>query len=255
VTTALREPAALVLSLLFCVHPLAGICQTVSGAQTLATIAAIAQKYQGETICSQGATVREGAAAVTAYADAHPEKHGEVTNKDMYDALVEEYPCPFNPHRVPARRATAADLIGYWALAADSRQLSPMIFKSDLYPARCQYFGFYADGDLRMLSAFTKDLCSEASAKDFSRTLPKTINWRIDELGLLEVTRSDQPITEKWDVFVVTNPFTQRGSSFNAGDVLMYLSQYNNDKTQGTGTLYFRHVQRLPVDDRSLDSS
>src|SRR5436190_18420436 len=122
-----RREFALLLALISASLSPAVSAQTNSTQQSIGTMAAIFQKYQGKTICSPNMTVKDGADALNKYSAVHPEKGGQLTNKDMYDALVEEFPCPFNPKRVAARPGNADDLIGFWQLAPESQQLTPKI--------------------------------------------------------------------------------------------------------------------------------
>lgn len=77
------------------------------------------------------------------------------------------------------------------------------------------------------------------------RDMPRTINWEISTAGAVKIAHTDDHSIEVWETYMVTAPFTQSGATFSTGDVLMYLSQYNKDKKQGVGTMYFRHLQKL----------
>ena len=226
--------------------------QTLTGTESVLTINKITQTYQGTTICSDHATIRDAVNALLEYSKAHPEKHDQLTYKDLYDGLVEAYPCPFNPKTVAARLAKSDDVVGFWGLSQTSQRLSPKIFKMDLFPAKCQYFGFYPDGDLRTVSKLTQGDCPSVAKSDFTSTrkLPRTINWEIGTDGKVRIYHTDIYSVEVWEAYVVTEPstlfLTQPETIFTPGDLLMYLSQYNKDKKQGVGTLYFRHLKRLP---------
>jgi len=225
--------------------------QTLTGVESVITIQKIVQTYQGKTICSDHATVRDGVNALSEYSKAHPEKHGQLTDKDLYDGLVEAYPCPFNPKTVAARPAKSDDIAGFWGLSQTSQRLSPKMFKMDLFPAKCQYFGFYPDGDFQTVSIITQEDCPSVAKSDFTSTrkLPRTINWEIGTNGEVRINHTDIYSVEVWEAYVVTEPstlfLTQPETIFTPGDLLMYLSQYNKDKKQGVGTLYFRHLKRL----------
>ena len=85
----------------------------------------ITQKYQGKTICPNHAKVLDAVNVILEYSKAHPEKNDQLTDKDIYDGLVEAYPCPFNPKNVAVRSIKSADIVGFWTLAPSSQQLSP----------------------------------------------------------------------------------------------------------------------------------
>jgi hypothetical protein len=235
----------LLLALVFCQKLLAF---THSPEESLATMIAIVQKYQNKTICSNGATVKDAVNAVGEYSRAHPELHDELSNLDLYNSLVDAFPCPFNPKKVSVRQASSVDVVGFWGLASDSKQLSPKIYQRELYPAKCQFFGFYSDGDMRTMGIITQDECQPVRSSDFSssRYLPGTISWKTTSNGVIEITRSDKHSSiEIWEVYVVTAPFEHAEFRFDKGDLLMYLAQLDEDKKKGVGTLYFRHLQRL----------
>lgn len=201
-------------------------------------------EYAGKTICDNGAVMAEYGQALADYSNAHPEKNDRLTNRDVYDALVTRFPCPFSPSKIPANAASAEALNGYWGSVQESKALTPKILKQDPFPWKCEYFSFNQDGTLGSIQISTPEKCPTTKGEDFLR-LPKAITWRLGS-GSLEIRRNDDPrYIEIWEPYIVAKNFSHKGVEFKQGDLLLFMAQFNDTRKDRIGNLYFRHMRRL----------
>jgi hypothetical protein len=211
---------------------------------TIDYMAKLATEFDGKTICDNKATIGELANALAEYSRAHPEKKDMLSNQDVYDALTNRFPCPFNPTTFSAVPATAENLVGHWALVPESIGLGPQIFKQNPFPSNCEYFKFDQDKSLRSIQMITPRSCPAVKPDDFS-LIPKIISWKLEKASL-EIRRADNPsYVEVWEPYVVTKNFVHKTVEFKPGDLLMFMAQFNEVKKNGIGNLYFRHLRPL----------
>lgn len=231
---------------------------------TILFAAEMAKKYDGKTICMPERTVMgEIDAALNDYVGYLPKKNNlpsnslliepdilkkySVSDKDIYLALANKFPCPFKPKLVQMFRASSSELIGQWSLVPDSLKIKTNLFEQDPFPSNCEYFLFSEGGDMRSLQLITKDACPSVTAKDFkvAKELPKVIDWKLGPDGMLKITRTDNPnYIELWETYIVTTSFSQSGVQFKTGDLLLFMAQFNQKKKEGIGTLYFRQFRK-----------
>lgn len=224
------------------------LSQSASPMDTMSLMAKMTVDYEGKSICAKGANMMGLAEALQEYSRVHPEKGDRLSPKDIYVSLIERFPCPFNPHQAPLRRATNTDMFGYWELVPESLKIKTNSFRKDPFPSNCQYFNFSEDRDMRSIDMIINDACPSIAPSDFkaAKALPKVIDWKLEANGMLEITRTDIPnYIESWEAFITTGSFTQSGVTFKPGDLLLFMAQFGRTKRDGIGTLYFRQFRKV----------
>lgn len=208
-------------------------------------------QYAGKTICANFVNIGGIIESFNEYSRAHPEKDSWHSLKDIYQFLASNHPCPFNPALKPVRHAANNDMVGRWELVPASLEIKINVFQRDPFPQNCEYFSFYEDGDMRSFQMLTKNACPVVTAEDFknAKALPKAINWKLGSDGLLKITRTDNPTyVESWEAFIVTSPFYHHAINkiqFKPGDLLLFMTKFNNVKREEVGTLYFRQFRKM----------
>lgn len=223
---------------------------TLVSIDALVKAAKLSLHYKGKSICAKDAIARDLAQAIANYSITRPDKGGELSNEEIYLALISHFPCPFNPKKAPVRHAVTTDLIGHWELVPASFKLNPQIFQNEIFPSNCQYFAYAEDGKRLSIDMITKGTCPTVTISDLQKlkAFPKTgtIDWKLEPKGMLKITSTVIPTyIESWETFIVDSPFSRDGVMFEPGNLLMFLNQYNQAKGEEVGTLYFRQLRKM----------
>ena len=231
------------------------LTKPVSPIDSIVLMGKMATEFEGKSICTGGAKTgglgqvfSEYSKALSEYTQAHPDKGGMLSDKDIYLSLVSHFPCPFDPKLAPVGHAVSADLVGHWELVPASLKIKTNAFQQDPFPSNCEYFSFFQDGEMHSLQIMIKGACPSLVAADFrqAKAPPKVIDWKLGSDGMLKITRTDIPShVELWEAFIAISSFSQYGVTFEPGDLLLFMAQFNQRKKEDRGTLYFRQFRKM----------
>jgi hypothetical protein len=112
--------------------------------------------------------------------------------------------------------------------------------------ATCEAVGYFEKAELRTALIIAKSVCPFQRAADLEplRMSPVVQTWKMLRDGRLSVERTDvQGHVEEWDVFVVTEPFTEQAVQFAIGDLVQYLRREKNN--ENNASFEFNHLRKL----------
>jgi hypothetical protein len=146
------------------------------------------------------------------------------------------------------RSATAQEITGNWQLLPLPDSLEPKFFKTNPWPAACQWYSYSSTGSLKSIDR-TSEPCDALSSAQLDEALvqvPPVVSWKYDlspafQKALIIVTRSDvRGYAEYWEPHIVSKAFSTGGVEFHEGDLLLYL--FNLQKHQ---IVWIRHLRRM----------
>jgi hypothetical protein len=146
------------------------------------------------------------------------------------------------------RNATQQEITGDWQLLPLPDSLEPKAFKSNPWPATCQWYSYSATGTLKSIDAINQP-CRPFSSKQLDEALtavPATVSWKYDlspvyQKALIIISRSDvQHYAEYWMPHIVTKAFSRDGVEFREGDLLLYLVNMQEHKV-----VWIRHLRKM----------
>jgi len=146
------------------------------------------------------------------------------------------------------RNATQQEITGNWQLLPLPDSLEPKEFKSNPWPATCQWYSYSSAGSLKSIDT-TNQPCRPLSSKQLDEALtavPAIVSWKYDlspvyQKALIIISRSDvQHYAEYWMPHIVTNTFSKDGVEFREGDLLLYLLNMQEHKI-----MWIRHLRRM----------
>ena len=135
------------------------------------------------------------------------------------------------------RNASAKEIEGYWQL----------LLPSNPWPAACQWFSYGSDGEMKSIDKLRGPCASNSKAQlqEIFSAIPAVISWQYDlspvyNKGVLIIKRSDvKGYAEIWEPQIVVKPFTNGGVAFEAGDLLLYLTDLQSHKI-----VWIRHLRK-----------
>lgn len=148
----------------------------------------------------------------------------------------------------PERNATAQEITGNWQLLPLPESLEPKAFKTNPWPAPCQWYSYSSNGTLKSIDK-TPAPCDSLTAKQLDQAVirvPAVASWKYDlspafQKALVIVTRSDvKGYAEYWEPHFVVKSFSNGGVEFQKGDLIFYLVNL-----QAHQIVWIRHLRRL----------
>lgn len=148
----------------------------------------------------------------------------------------------------PERNATAQEITGNWQLLPLPEALEPKLFKTNPWPAPCQWYSYSRNGILKSINK-TPAPCDSMTATQLGQAViqvPAVVSWKYDlspafQKALVIVTRSDvKGYAEYWEPHFVTKSFTNGGVEFQEGDLIFYLANLQSHQN-----VWIRHLRKL----------
>jgi len=130
------------------------------------------------------------------------------------------------------RNATEQEIAGDWQLVPLPSALQPPFIKNDPWPAKCQWYSYSGNGELKSINKL-REPCDTANAAQLDqafREVPAVMSWKYVmnteyQKPAIFVTRSDvKKYLEIWEQHIVATPFVKGGVEFAQGDLLLYLA-------------------------------
>jgi hypothetical protein len=146
------------------------------------------------------------------------------------------------------RNATAEEITGNWQMLPLPDSLEPRIFKSNPWPAACQWYSYSSSGSLKSIDK-TNAPCEAMSSAEFDKVLPhvtSVVSWKYDmspvyQKGLIIVSRTDvSHYAEYWEPQIVTKAFSRDSVDFQEGDLILYLHNLNTHQI-----VWIRHLRKM----------
>jgi hypothetical protein len=155
---------------------------------------------------------------------------------------------PTFPQSDAVRNASEKEIEGYWELLPLPDQLEPKLLPANPWPAQCQWFSYGHDGQMKSIDKLRGpcEAHSKAGLDEVFDLIPAVISWKYDlspvyHKGALIIGRSDvKGYGEIWEPQIVVKPFTNSGANFQAGDLLLYLADFQSHKIG-----WIRHLRKV----------
>jgi hypothetical protein len=147
-----------------------------------------------------------------------------------------------------ARNATAEEITGNWQLLPLPDSVEPRLFKTNPWPAACQWYSYSSSGSLKSIDK-TSAPCEAMSSAEFDKVLPHVaslVSWKYDlspvcQKALIIVSGTDVPhYAEYWEPQIVTKAFSRDGVDFQEGDLILYLHNLNTHQM-----VWIRHLRKM----------
>lgn len=146
------------------------------------------------------------------------------------------------------RNATEQEITGNWQLLPLPDSVEPKEFKSNPWPATCQWYSYSSAGWLKSIDTINQP-CRPLTSKQLDEALtavPAVVSWKYDlspvyQRALIIIKRTDvKGYAEYWMPHIVTRTFSKDGLEFREGDLLLYLVNMQEHKV-----VWIRHLRKM----------